>query len=176
MDDTMGHVLCSGTQMEDGKNLVAGIYRQPDHVLRAAQPGSQFIQLEVWELQKAEGPLVQRLSMLKSASQPRGDGGLSKAEDAFSRGSVQPFGQRREHHANLLGGSFQMVQRCIASSAERGAARRTSERLDPLSMPMRAIPDERMPVCLGDPEEQTLLIGTGETLGIDTSGGRLAGF
>jgi hypothetical protein len=56
--------------MEDGKNLAAGIYRQPepDHVLRAAQPGSQFIQLEVWELQKAEGLLVQRLSMLPGAS------------------------------------------------------------------------------------------------------------
>jgi hypothetical protein len=69
-----------------------------------------------------------------------------------------------------------MVQRCIASSAERGAARLTAERLDPLSMPMLAIPDERMPVCLGDPEVQTLLIGTGEPLGIDAFGGASPAF
>jgi hypothetical protein len=79
----MGHVLGAGAYLEDGQNLGAGINRQPEpeHVLRAAQPGSQFIQLEVWELQMAEGPLVQRLSMLPSASQPRRDGGLTGAED-----------------------------------------------------------------------------------------------
>jgi hypothetical protein len=60
MDDAMDHVLCSGTQMEDGKNLAAGINRQPepDHVVRAAQPGSQFVQLEVRETERAEGALV----------------------------------------------------------------------------------------------------------------------
>jgi hypothetical protein len=77
----MGHVLGAGASLEDGQNLGAGINRQPEpeHVLRAAQPGSQFIQVEVWELQMAEGPLVQRLSMLPSASQPRRDGGLTGA-------------------------------------------------------------------------------------------------
>jgi hypothetical protein len=127
-------------------------------------------------MEMAEEALVQRLSMLKSASQPRRDGGLSKAEDAFSRGSVQPFGQRREHHGDLLGGSFQMVQRRIASSAEPGAARRTSERLDRFSAAMLAIPDERMDVGVSDPEVQTLLIGTGETLGIDAFGGTSPAF
>jgi hypothetical protein len=71
MDEAMGHVLCSGTQMQDRKNLRAGVdgEPQPEHVLRAAQPGSQFIQLEMWELQMAEGPLVQGQCMFPSASQ-----------------------------------------------------------------------------------------------------------
>jgi hypothetical protein len=57
--------------MEDGKNLGARVDDQPEpeHVLRAAKPGAQFIQLEVWEPQMTEGPLVQGLSMLTSARQ-----------------------------------------------------------------------------------------------------------
>jgi hypothetical protein len=46
----MCHVLCSGTQMEDGKNLREGVDDQPEpqHVLRAAQPGTEFVQLQVF--------------------------------------------------------------------------------------------------------------------------------
>src|SRR5215469_13439739 len=97
----------------------------------------------------------------------------SAAEASSPSASAQ---STREHHGNLLGGSFQMVQRRIASSAERGVARLTAERLDPLSMPMLAIPDERMDVSVSDPEVQTLLIGTGETLGIDAFRGTSPAF
>ena len=67
----MGHMLCSGTQQEDRKNLGAGVDDQPEpqHVLRAAEPGTQFIQLEVWKPQMAEGALMQGLCMFPSASE-----------------------------------------------------------------------------------------------------------
>lgn len=57
-------------------------------MLSAAQSGSQFIQLEVREPKMAEGPLVQGLCMFPSASEPGGDGGLSKAEDSLSAEST----------------------------------------------------------------------------------------
>jgi hypothetical protein len=43
----MGHVLCAGAELKHGKNLREGINGQPEpqHLLRAAQLGSQFIQL-----------------------------------------------------------------------------------------------------------------------------------
>jgi len=90
----------------------------------------------------AEGPLVQGLCVFPGASQPSSDGGLSKAEDPFGSRWVQPFGQRGEHHGDLLGRGFQPVERSIASSAERGAARLTTKRLDALSMPMPAIAEK----------------------------------
>ena len=51
----MCHVLRAGTQLEHGKKLGAGINRQPqpEHVLRAAQAGAQFIQLQVREAEVA---------------------------------------------------------------------------------------------------------------------------
>jgi hypothetical protein len=60
MDDPMCHVLCAGTQMEDGKNLCARVDGQPEpqHLLGAAEPGAQFVQLEVRELEMAEEALV----------------------------------------------------------------------------------------------------------------------
>ena len=80
--------------------------------------------------------------MLTSSGQPGGNGGLSKAEDPFGSRWVQPFGQRGEHDGDLLGRGFQPVERSIASSAERGAARLTTKRLDALSMPMPAIAEK----------------------------------
>jgi hypothetical protein len=62
--------------------------------LRAAQPGSQFIQLEVRKVEVAEAVLVQGLCMFPCSSQPRSDGGLSVAEDTFGSGSIQSFGKR----------------------------------------------------------------------------------
>ena len=61
---------------------------------RAAQPGAQFVQLEVGDLQGVEAVLVQGLSVFASASEPGGDGGLTGAEDPFGSGDIQPFGQR----------------------------------------------------------------------------------
>src|SRR5215472_243231 len=128
----MGHVLGAGTQLEDGKNLGAGINRQPEplHLCLAAQPGAQFVQLEVWEPQMAEGPLVQGLCVLASVCEPCGDGGLTGAEDACSSRWVQPFGQRGQYHGDSRGRGFQSVQGGIAPGSERGAARLTPKGLD----------------------------------------------
>jgi hypothetical protein len=87
MNDAMGHVLGAGTQLEHRQNLRARIHHQPqpENLLSAAQPCSQFVQLDVWEVQMAEGPLVQRPSVLTSAGQPSHHRGVSKAEDPLDR-------------------------------------------------------------------------------------------
>ena len=104
--------------------------------------------------------------MLASARQPGGDGGLPVAEDPLSGGRVQPFGERSQHHGDLVGRGFQTVQRSMAPSTERGVASLTAKRLDPLGMAMLAISDESMDVSIGDPEVRALLVGTGEALGV----------
>ncbi len=85
--------------MEGGKKLCARVDDKPEpqHLFGATEPGAQFVQLEVREVEMAEEALMQGLRVLASAREPGGDGGLSIAEDSFSRRRVQPFGQRREH-------------------------------------------------------------------------------
>ena len=51
---------------------------------------------------------------------------------------------RRARRRPGTGRGFQAVEGSVASSAERGATSLTTERLDPLSMPMLAIADQRM--------------------------------
>jgi hypothetical protein len=94
--------------MEHRKDLRERIDGQPepDHLCGAAQPGSQFVQLEMWEPEGAEGALMQGLCVLASASQPGSDRGLPVAEDTLGSGRVQPFGERRQHHCDLLRGGF----------------------------------------------------------------------
>ncbi len=87
-----------------------------------------------------EEALVQGLRVRARTRQPGGDRGLTIAEDPFCRGSVQPFGQRSEHHGDLPGRGFQTGQGGVPSSTERGAAGRTSKRLDALGLAVLAIP------------------------------------
>ena len=162
----MRHVLRAGTQMEHGKNLRAGIdgQPQPQHLFVAAQPGAQFVQLEVREPEVAEEALVQGLRVLPSAGQPGGDGGLTVAEDTFGRGSIQPFGECRQHHCDLVRGGFQTIQGSVASSTESGAAGLAAKRLDPLGMAMLAIPNQGMNVSICDAGVGALSVGTGKAL------------
>ena len=112
VDEQVGHMLRARTQLEHGKKLGARVdgQPQPEHLFGTAQPGSEFVQLQVREVQMAEEALVQRLSVLASASQPGGDGRLPVAEDPLGGGRVQSFGQRREHHDDLLRGRFQAIE------------------------------------------------------------------
>jgi len=138
--------------MEDRNNFRKGVDGQPEpeHLCRAAEACSQFVQLEVWELEMAEGAFVQDLRMFASTSQPGDDGGLSVAEDPLGGGRVQPFGQRRQHHCDLVRRGFQTVQGSVVSSTEGGAAGLTAEGLDPLSMAMFAIANQSMNVSVCD--------------------------
>jgi hypothetical protein len=112
------------------------------HLGTAAEPCSQFIHLHVRELEGAERVLVQRLSVRALAGQPRGDGRLPEAEDPWSLGRIQPFGNGREHHGDLLGRGFQTVERGMAPGSERGVASRTSKGLDALGLAMLTIPEK----------------------------------
>src|SRR5215472_7602515 len=130
----MRHVLGSRTELKHRKKLGARIDGEPEphHLLVAPEPGSQFIQLEMRELEMAEEALVQGLCMFPRASEPGGDGRLSVAKDSCGRGRVQSFGECRQHDCNLLGRGFQPVQGRVTSSTEGGAASLTTERLDAL--------------------------------------------
>jgi hypothetical protein len=114
---------------------------QPEHVWGAAQPGAQFVQLQVREPEVARCERSCKVCACSPARDRKaGDGGLTVAEDPCCGGRVQPTGSRRQHHPDVLRGGFQTVQGSVASSRESGAAGLTAEGLDPLSMAMRAIP------------------------------------
>jgi hypothetical protein len=112
-----------------------------------------------------EEALMHSVRVLTSTRQPSGNGRLPVAEDPFGGGKVQPFGQRREHHCDLLRGGFQAIQGGIASGTEGGVAGLTAEGLDPLSRTMLAIPNERMDLSISIAEVEALLVGTGEAFG-----------
>jgi hypothetical protein len=144
VDELMCHVLCSGAKLKHGKDLGEGVNGQPkpQHLGGAPSPGAQFVQLEIWQMQSAKEAFVQALSVQPSTSEPGGDGGLTVAEDPRGLRKIQLFGQRRQNHGDLLGGSFQPVQRRVAPRTERRATSRTSKGLDPLDMAMLAISEK----------------------------------
>ena len=154
--------------MEDWKKLRAGIDGQPEpqQLCGAAQPGAQFIQLQMRELEIAEEALVQGLCMCPSATQPDRDGRLSVPENPFGGGRAGPFRQRREHHGDLVSGGFQPVEGRVAPGSEDGVAGLTTKALDALGLAMLAIAHQGMNGSVGDPEVRTLPVGTGEAIGL----------
>ena len=61
VDDRVRRILSAGAEMEHRKNLRERIDGQPDHLCGAAQSGAQFVPLQMWESEGAEGALVQGL-------------------------------------------------------------------------------------------------------------------
>ncbi len=93
---------------------------------------------------------MQSLSVLAGAGQPSDDSGMTVAEDPLCSGRIQPFGERRQHHCDLVRRGFQTVQGGVAPNTERGVASLTAKRLDPFSKTMLAIPNQGMNVsCNG---------------------------
>ncbi len=164
--------------MEDGKNLRTWVdcQPQPQDAGAAAEPGAQFVQLEIRKLEVAEKVLVEGLSMLPSAGKPGGDSRLTVAEDTLGSGWVQPTGSRCQHDCDLLGRGFQTIQRGVASGSERGAAGLTAKRLDVLGMTMLAISHQSMDGSVCDPEVRALLVGTSEARGVYSLGCSPAAF
>jgi hypothetical protein len=63
VDNRMCHVLRTGAQMEHRNTLRKKVDGQPEHLCVAAEPCSQFVQLQGSELEVAERVLVQSLSV-----------------------------------------------------------------------------------------------------------------
>ena len=116
------------------------------------------------------------LCVLASTGQPAGDGGMSKAEDTLCSRGIQPFGQRCQHHGDLMGRGFQTVHGRVASRAECGMASLAAESLDLFSPTMLAISHQRVDLRIGVAEVEALLIGAGEPLGVDPLGCAPAAF
>ena len=169
VDEPMGHGLGAGAELEHGQNLGARIESQPqpEHLTGTAQPCANFIQLQMREVQVAEGVLMEALSVLACARKPPRDGGLTGAEDPLGSGRVQSFGQGRQDHGDLLRGGFQTVEGRVAPASERGTAGLTPKRLDPLETAMLAVADQSVDVSFRVPEVRALGVGTSEPFGVD---------
>jgi hypothetical protein len=71
MYDVMGYVLGARTELEHRNHLGERIddEPEPEDLLGVAQPGAQFVQLQVQEVQMTEEAFVQGLGMLPGARQ-----------------------------------------------------------------------------------------------------------
>ncbi len=96
VDEQVRGMLWTWTKMEHGNKLGARIDGEPEpqHLLCAAQPCAQFVQLQVREVQMAEEALVQGLRVLACTGQKGWSWWLVESR------RIQPFGQRREHHGD----------------------------------------------------------------------------
>jgi hypothetical protein len=99
-------MLRARTQREYRQNLRARIDGQPEHLGGVAQSGSKFVQLQVREVQIAEGVLMEELSVLACPREPPRNRGMSKAEDPLCSRKIQSFGKPQRGPEPLDGKEF----------------------------------------------------------------------
>ena len=109
-----------------------------------AEPGAQFVELEVREVELLEEAVVQGRAVCASPRQPSRDGGVAMPEHPHGGGDREPFGQRRQHFGNPLGCGFEPVERRIAARAEGRPTGLAAQGLDSFALPMRAVTDQGM--------------------------------
>ena len=74
-----------------------------------------------------------------------GSGGAIPSLPAYPIGGerpCQPFGERRQHYCDLVGGGFQTIQGSVEPSTERGVTGLAAKCLDLFSVTMFAISKE----------------------------------
>src|SRR5262249_993538 len=135
---------------------------EPEYLSTVAEPGTQFIELDVRQVQALENAVVEHGSVLPSSSQPGGDCGVALAKDPYRRRDIHPFCERSQHLRKTLGCGFEAVQWRISSCAGGGAAGLAAQGLDAFGLPVYAIADQRVDLCIGDTIVSTRTVRTGE--------------
>ena len=75
---------------------------------------------------------------------------MPMAEDAFGRGDIQPFSQRRQDFADPLRWSLEPIERRVAAGREGRATGLAAKGLDAFTVAMCAVADEGMDLGVGD--------------------------
>jgi hypothetical protein len=90
--------------MQHHHDLGQRIDRQPEPTRLCPLPeaGTQFVKLDVREVETLSDAVVQGRAVYSSPCQPGGDSRVAMPEHPQGRGHTQPFRQRREHFRNPL--------------------------------------------------------------------------
>jgi len=80
-------------QSRDDLGLHVDCHPQPELAALVAQPGFQFVQLDVPQVEVAEQMAMEALGVHARAGEPSVDGGFGVTEDAHGSGDVEALGQ-----------------------------------------------------------------------------------
>ncbi len=104
--------------------------------LRRRRRVRRRVQVEMREGEVLQGAVMQARALLPSACQPGGDRFRVRPTHASSRCHIQAFAQRSEHFPDTGGGSFEAIERGIATGAESRAAGLTVQGLNAVACAM----------------------------------------
>jgi hypothetical protein len=112
VDQRMGGGLGPRGQMQHRDDLGQWIEGQPEleRMRPVTEPGTQFVKLDVWEVEGTKDAVVQGQTVRAGPRQPGGDGGVPMPKHPHSGSDREPFGQGCQHVGNPVRGGFETVQ------------------------------------------------------------------
>ncbi len=151
MHEREGIVFGASTDMEGRNHFTDGVESQPEpgSGRRRADAGVEFVHLHERKHEVAKEEVVPILTMMTHPLKPTSDGCIRVTRKANEHGHVHAFRQKPEHEFDLLGVSFQVVERGVDATGEDFGA---GLALEALNLVVRTIPDEGMKVSSGTPQ------------------------
>jgi hypothetical protein len=152
VDDGIGHLLGTRTNLENRDELVLGIAGDPNPqvLLRLFDIGPQLIELDMGEFQLGEEVLVELLALHAAAGQPGADGHLPNAEDFFDGGDIDAHHQEVQDLGYRGGKGLQAIQDGMTPDGELLAAELTAQVLNAFVFAMGSVSDQGMEGLIRD--------------------------
>jgi hypothetical protein len=171
MDDRVGSVLGTRSELDDGDELGLGIANGPDPDLLPGllDVSPELIELDVDELEIGEEEIVEFAAVIAASGEPGADGGLADAIDFLDCGNIDTKSEEVKHLTDDIGIRLEAIKGRVTADGElTGAASLTLQVLNE-SKNSRVLPssDDGMDLWIRDTEVSTGGVGAEVPFGCD---------
>ena len=120
MDDRVGSILSTRSELDDGDNLGLGIANGPDPDLLPGMldVSPELIELDVDELELGEEEIVEFTAVITASGEPGADGGFADTIDFFDGGSIDTKSEEVEHLADDIWIRLEAIEGRVTADGE----------------------------------------------------------
>ena len=171
MDDRVGGVLSTRSELDDGDDLGLGIANGPDPDLLPGMldVSPELIELDVDELEVGEEEIVEFSAVIAASGEPGADGGFADAINFFDGGSVDTKSEEVKDLTDDVGIRLEAIEGRVATDGELTGV--TGLALQVLNEPKNSrvfpSPDNGMDLGICDTEVSTGGVGAEVSFGCD---------
>ena len=171
MDDRIGSVLGTRSELDNGDKLGLCIANSPDPDLLGGMLDvtPKLIELDVDELKVGEEEIVEFAAVVAASGEPGPDGGFADAIDFFDGGSIDTKGEEVKHLADDIGIRLETIEGRVAADGEFSGVAGLALQVLNKSKNSRVLPfpDDGMDVRIRDAEVSTGGVGAKISFGCD---------
>ena len=106
-----GIIVFALAKMKGGQDFRDWIDGQPQpHLAGESDPTIEFVQLNQFEEQMVEEPVMKENTVLPGSFEPSGDGGFAMSRATYENRDITAFGEKHQDQDDMIFSSFQAIE------------------------------------------------------------------